>query len=122
MHSVSDVILGFETVPYLFQNNTVDKLSLNEARYRNELYRVQIGAKHSTGRISLKTKDSALMFLLNYIIQSKRRSRKKSCYEFLKKLIQTLIFISILRRKSMRPYNDEIKSFRIVKSVWKTHV
>jgi hypothetical protein len=72
LHTVSDVILGLDNVPYLIQNNAIDKSSLNEARYQTALYRVQIGAKYSTERILLKTKDLTEMFLPNYnVIQSK---------------------------------------------------
>jgi hypothetical protein len=35
LHKVSDVILGLDTVPYLIQNKSVDKSSLNEAKVPN---------------------------------------------------------------------------------------
>ena len=71
LHSVSGVILGLDTVPYLIQNNAADKSSLNEARYHTALYRVQIGANYSNERSLLKTKDSTETFLPNYnVIQS----------------------------------------------------
>jgi hypothetical protein len=79
LHTESDVILGLDTVPYLIQNNAVDKSSLNKARYQTALYRVQIGAKYSTERILLKTKDSTEIFLPNYnVIQSNGRNCKEN--------------------------------------------
>ena len=79
LHTVSDVILGLDTVPCLIQNKSVDKSSLNKAWYQTALYRVQTGGKHSIERIILKTKDSTEMFLPSYnVIQSKWRNRKEN--------------------------------------------
>jgi hypothetical protein len=58
LHSLSDVILGNDTMSCQIKNNAVDKSSLNEARYQTAIYRLQAGAKYSTDRILLKTEDS----------------------------------------------------------------
>lgn len=72
LHSVSDVVLGNDTMPYLIKNNAVDKLSLNEARNQTAIYRVQTGAKYSTDRILLKTEGSTEMSLPDQnVIQTK---------------------------------------------------
>jgi hypothetical protein len=65
LYAVSDVVLGFDTVPYLIQKSAVDKSPLNEARYQTAFYRFQIGAKYCTERILLKTKDSTEMLFFH---------------------------------------------------------
>jgi hypothetical protein len=124
LHTVSDVILGLDTAPYLIQNNAVDKSSLNEARYQTALYRVQIAAKYSTERILLQTTDSTEMFLQHYnVIQSKWHNHKENLVmNFKGSWFRYWFLLVYWGEKNMRPCNDEIKSVWILKNVWKTHV